>query len=58
MKKYDQEIVCLHIQKLKKKLINVLENKIGHCLMFKRIKNKRWLAFSIKNKHWVALRKI
>jgi hypothetical protein len=58
MKKYDQEIVCLHIQKLKQELNDVFENKIGHCFILRRIKNKRWLAFRIKNKHLLALRKI
>ncbi len=38
MKKYDQEIVCLHIQKLKPELNDVFENKIEHCFILRRIK--------------------
>jgi hypothetical protein len=41
MKKYEQEIVCLHIQKLKQELNDAFENKIGHCFILRRIKNKR-----------------
>ncbi len=50
MNNYDQEIVCLHFQKLKQQLINALENKIGHCFILRGIKNKRLLALRKLNK--------
>jgi hypothetical protein len=31
------------------------ETKIGHCLILRKIKNKRWLASRIKNKRLLAL---
>jgi hypothetical protein len=55
MKKYDQEIVCLHKNQVEAD--SYFEIKIGHCSILRRIKNKPWLAFRIKNKHLLALRK-
>jgi len=46
------------IQRIIEKHEIVLETKIGHCFILRRIKNKRWLASRIKNKSLLALRKI
>jgi hypothetical protein len=37
-------------------VINVLKTKIGHCLILRRIKDMRLLAFRINDKRLLALR--
>ena len=46
----------MHISEIKVGADECLETKIGHCLIFRRIKNKRLLALRIKDKRWLAFR--